>query len=201
MAYTSLQQFNVVVRGGLEVSVREVVPEDGDLIALGFERLSRRSRFFRFMGAKKGLSDEEVASFSAVNTVDHVAVGALRIHEPDVQPAGIARYIRTNLGSHTAEIAVTVVDAFQTRGIGTLLLGVLAKTAHANGVTEFEALVAEENTAMRRILLELGGIEATSDAPEVNISLQIYDDPKNYPDNAIGARFRRAYANARLASH
>ncbi|WP_227267707.1 GNAT family N-acetyltransferase [Roseobacter weihaiensis] len=200
MAYSSLRPFDVEVRDGLRVSLRDVVPDDGHLIELGFDRLSKQSRFFRFMAAKKRLTGREIEQFSALNTKDHAAVGALCMRANSAQPVGIARYIRTGTEDHSAEIAITVVDAFQNRGIGTLLLGVLAKVAQAHGITEFLALVAKENDAMRHLLHELGGTDETPGDPEVNISLTIYQDPQNYPNNKVGAYVRRAYALTKLTT-
>lgn len=200
MTYRSLRPFDVVVNDGLLVTVREVVPEDSDLIDLGFDRLSKQSRLFRFMAAKKHLTGRELQQFSALNTMDHAALGALHMLENEAQPAGIARYIRTRAHGTTAEIAVTVVDAYQNRGIGTLLLGVLAKTACANGITEFLALVAKENHAMRHLLREFGGTEEKSDEPEIIIVLPIYQDSVSYPENKIGGYIREAYSLAELVA-
>ena len=200
MAYRSLRPFDVVVNDGLPVTVREVVPEDSDLIDLGFDRLSKQSRLFRFMAAKTHLTDRELQQFSALNTMDHAAFGALHMLENEAQPAGIARYIRTHMDSEAAEIAVTVVDAYQNRGIGTLLLGVLATTACANGITEFLALVAQENNGMRHLLRELGGTEETAEEPEINIVLPIYQDPMSYPDNKLRGYIRQAYSQAELVA-
>ncbi|MEO1563443.1 MAG: GNAT family N-acetyltransferase [Pseudomonadota bacterium] len=198
MAYVSLEPFKYVIGNGLHIFVRDVVPEDGDLIELGFDRLSKQSRFLRFMAAKKRLTGRELEQFSALNTMDHAAFGALHMHENGVQPAGIARYVRTAAEDEAAEIAVTIVDAFQNLGIGTLLLGVLAKNAYANGIREFFALVAKNNIAMRHLLRELGGTEELSDEPEVSTTLNIYQDPKYCPDNKVGAYVRRAYSQAEL---
>ena len=200
MAYRSLQLFGAMVSGGLQVTVRDVMPEDSDLIGLGFDRLSKQSRLFRFMTAKKRLTGQELEQFSALNIVDHAAFGALHMSESEAHPAGIARYIRTHEDGDAAEIAVTVVDAYQKRGIGTLLLGVLAKTASANGITEFLALVAKENHAMRHLLHELGGTEETPEEPEINIVLPIYQDPVSYPENKIGGYIRQAYSQAELVA-
>ncbi len=93
----------------------------------------------------------------------------------------------------------TVVDAFHNLGIGTLLLGVLAKTACANGIGEFLALVDSENNAMRHLLLELGGMEEAPGEPEVSVHVPIYQDPTNYPDNKVGAYVCRTYSNAKLS--
>lgn len=199
MAYRSLGPFDVEAKDGLWVSLRDVVPDDGDLIELGFDRLSKRLRFFRFMASKSRLTDAEIDLFSALNTVDHAAVGALSMPDDKPQPVGIARYVRTSAESHSAEIAVTVVDAFHNRGIGTLLLGILAKMACANGISEFLALVDSENAAMRHLLLELGGTEEAPNEPEISIRVPIYQDPTNYPDNEVGAYVRRAYSYAQLS--
>ncbi|WP_282063849.1 GNAT family N-acetyltransferase [Roseobacter litoralis] len=200
MAYRSLRPFDVEVRDGYRVSLRDVVPDDGDLIELGFDRLSKRSRFFRFMVAKKRLTGREVEQFAALNTADHTAFGALCMRASRAQAVGIARYIRTSGEHHAAEIAITVVDAFQNRGVGTLLLGVLAKVAKAHGITEFLALVAKENDAIQHLLRELGGTEETQGDPEGSISLPIYQDPQNYPDGKAGIYVRRAYALTKLTT-
>jgi GNAT superfamily N-acetyltransferase len=52
----------------------------------------------------------------------------------------------------TAEIAVTVADAWQRRGLGTELLAQLADRAHAEGVQRFTALVATDNAAVAGLL-------------------------------------------------
>jgi GNAT superfamily N-acetyltransferase len=65
---------------------------------------------------------------------------------------GVARYVRHGDDPQIAEIAVTVVDAWQGRGLGTELLTQLADCAHAEGVQRFTALVADDHAAMAGLL-------------------------------------------------
>ena len=52
---------------------------------------------------------------------------------------GIARYVRDRDDPQTAEIAVTVVDDWQGRGLGTELLTQLSGRARREGVLRFTA--------------------------------------------------------------
>jgi RimJ/RimL family protein N-acetyltransferase len=69
---------------------------------------------------------------------------------------GIARYIRDRDDPHAAEIAVTIVDDWQGRGLGSELLAQLAGRACQEGICRFTAVVAAENTAMVRLLRNFG---------------------------------------------
>ena len=65
---------------------------------------------------------------------------------------GVAWYVRHANDPQTAEIAVTVVDAWQSRGLGTELLAKLADRARAEGIHRFTALVAADNAAVAGLL-------------------------------------------------
>jgi acetyltransferase len=56
----------------------------------------------------------------------------------------------------TAEMAVTVIDDWQRRGVGTVLLHALVDRARENGVRRFGAFVLSSNDAMITLLRELG---------------------------------------------
>src|SRR6185369_1401232 len=60
------------------------------------------------------------------------------------------------LGDHRAEVAFTIANDLQGRGLGTILLGQLAEVAVANGIQEFEAEVAAANHAMLHVFRESG---------------------------------------------
>ncbi len=66
--------------------------------------------------------------------------------------AGIARYIRHAEDPRAAEIAVTIVDDRQGRGLGTELLARLTGRARHEGIHRFTALVADDNIAMAGLL-------------------------------------------------
>ena len=199
MRYCAFAPFTTVLKDGLEITLRDVVPTDSDLISLGFEQLSDQSRYFRFMAVRKSLSKGELERFSAINTQDHAAIGGFCVADHEPQPVGIARYVRLDAESTDAEIAITVVDGHQGRGVGTLLLGALAKSAHENGIECFIALIDSNNYAMRELLKAMGGSEEGINSPEVTVSCPIYQDADRYPDNRTGAFIRQAYALAKFS--
>jgi GNAT superfamily N-acetyltransferase len=99
----------------------------------------------------------------------------------------------------TARIAVTVVDRYQRRGLGTLLMGCLARVARHNGIDRLEGHVTRNNHRMLTLLHDLGARrEIGPDASVHRVVLDLKDDPADYPDTAAGDAFRRAYALTRV---
>ena len=140
----------VALRDGSKVLIRPVRSTDAPLLADGFTRLSPRSRQLRFLTRKKQLSGAELRYFTDVDHHDHEALVALT--HPGGRGVGIARYIRHAADPHAAEIAVTIVDDWQRRGLGTELVTRLSDRARCEGIHRFTALVAEDNTAVARML-------------------------------------------------
>jgi len=140
----------VVLRDGSAVLIRPVRSADAPLLADGFARLSARSRQLRFLGPKQELSPAELGYFTDVDHHDHEALGAL--DHADGRGVGIARYVRDADDSQAAEIAVTVIDDWQGRGLGTELVAQLADRARSEGIHRFTALVAADNPAMAGLL-------------------------------------------------
>ena len=142
------------LRDGSIVLIRPVEPEDSDLLAEGFERLSSRSRRLRFLSGRSRLSRADLAYFTRVDHHDHEAIGAL---EPDNgRGLGIARYIRSSQEPACAEVAVTVVDDWQHRGLGSELLARVTQRAREEGIGRFTALVSADNLAVSALLRDSG---------------------------------------------
>jgi RimJ/RimL family protein N-acetyltransferase len=144
----------VVLRDGSAVLIRQVRSTDAPLLADGFARLSPRSRRMRFLGAKTTLSAAELRYFTEVDHHDHEAIGALSA--ADGRGVGVARYVRDADDPQAAEVAVTVVDDWQGRGLGTELLSWLSERARQAGIHRFTALVAAENVAVAGLARKLG---------------------------------------------
>src|ERR1700722_7208952 len=140
----------VTLRDGSRVLIRPVVGSDAPLLADGFGRLSSRSRWMRFHTAKRELKPSELRYFTEVDHHDHEALGAL--DHDDGRGVGIARYIRQPDDPAAAEIAITVVDAWQRRGLASALLARLSDRACQEGISRFVALVSADNTAMTGLL-------------------------------------------------
>jgi len=122
-----------------------------------FARLSARSRQLRFLTAKNTLSEAELRFLTEVDHHDHEALGAL---SADGRGVGIARYIRDPGDPKAAEIAVTIVDDWQGRGLGTELLAQLSDRARQAGICRFTATVAYGNAAMVALLQNMGAERA-----------------------------------------
>ena len=144
----------VVLRDGSQVQIREVRGSDAPLLADGFARLSARSRQQRFLSPKHSLSAAELRFLTEVDHHDHEAIGALS--PADGRGVGIARYIRDPGDPEAAEIAVTIADDWQGRGLGTELLARLSDRARQEGICRFTATIAYGNAAMATLLQNMG---------------------------------------------
>ena len=116
-----------LLRDGSMVEIRQVECGDAPLLADGFARLSVRSRRSRFMRDKNRLTEAELRFLTCIDHHDHEALGALG---PDGQGVGVARYIRDPEEPRAAELAITVVDDWQGRGLGSKLLALLCAGPH-----------------------------------------------------------------------
>ena len=153
---THPEQTPVVLRDGSAVLIRPVRSTDAPLLADGFARLSARSRRLRFLGPKTTLSAAELRYFTEVDHYDHEAIGALSA--ADGYGVGIARYVRDADDPQAAEIAVTVTDDWQGRGLGTELLSQLADRARQAGIHRFTASADAANVAVATLARKLGGV-------------------------------------------
>jgi GNAT superfamily N-acetyltransferase len=140
---------------GRRVLIRPVTGSDKELLRRGFERLSDQSRYRRFLAPMVYLSDEIVRYLTEVDHHDHEAMVAL--DEETREGVGVARYVRAGQ-SDIAEVAVAVVDHWQGRGVGTLLLEALAARAHEEGISRFSALMLAENEEMMELLQAIGPV-------------------------------------------
>lgn len=166
---------------GERVLVRDVRPGDLDALTVGFARLSDQSRFFRFLDAHPSLTKADLSRVTQGNDADRMAIGALSDATPP-EPLGIARYIRLSDPDDHAEVAVTVVDSHQRRGLGRLFLRVLASHAQANAITAFVAYVHAQNRGMLALLRGLGAVQVSRHGTEVELRL-----PLPLPEAADGA--------------
>ena len=150
-------EVEVELLDGSSARIRPISRADGDLLRAGFEQLSQESRHQRFLAGMPRLSDSMVAYLTDVDHHDHEALIAL---DPETGAAtGVARYVRLD-EPDLAEAAVTVIDAWQGRGLGTALLELLADRARDEGVRRFKALVLADNRPMLDLLEGLGSTQA-----------------------------------------
>jgi GNAT superfamily N-acetyltransferase len=127
------------------ILVRPLLYADRRQLAEGYQHLSEQSRRLRFFSAPPALSDKDLEYLTNIDYCNHFAWAAFAVDEPDSPGVGVARYIRDAARPSYAEAAVTVLDTYQHRGIGTLLLLALADQARLNGITTFVNYVLWDN--------------------------------------------------------
>lgn len=158
----------VTLRDGSIVRLRQGHHSDRELLRRGFERLSAEGRYRRFLAATPELTDDMVRYLTDVDHHDHEAIVAT--DEETGEGVGVARYVRNATRPDTAEVAVTVIDDWQGRGLGTLLLEVLGERARAEGIKRFTAMMLASNQQMMEVLEGLGPVHVVDrDAGTVQI--------------------------------
>ncbi|HEV3365490.1 MAG TPA: GNAT family N-acetyltransferase [Acidimicrobiia bacterium] len=141
---------------GTHIGLRPLRPGDGNLLAAGFDRLSDRSRYRRFLAPVPRLTPSMLEFLTSVDGINHRAWGAVVTESGEAVPAGVVRWVRSRKDPAVADMAVTVIDDYQGRGLGGLLQDVAVLDAFACGVERFEGVVLGENIASRRMLARGG---------------------------------------------
>ena len=142
---------------GFRVHVRLIRAEDEPLLHEAFARMSDRSVYFRFFSPLKRLPEEMAHRLAQVDSEQRFALVAVSGAPGAEHILGVARYDRA-AGTDTAEVAVSVVDEYQRRGIGAKLLGLLCQAARDHGIRQFSLVVLPENQSMIGLLRRLGWI-------------------------------------------
>ena len=144
---------------GTVVEFRPIGPDDKPLLERGMTKLSPASRRLRFMSSIDNLSRSQLAYLTEIDHQTHLAWGALVAGEP----VAVARLIRRPDASASAELAITVVDDWQRRGVGELLVRLLAEIGRSLGVERFDLEALAENKGILRLLGGLGAVHALSE--------------------------------------
>jgi GNAT superfamily N-acetyltransferase len=131
---------------GRVVQLAPLSADDRHYLVEGLDEMSIESRFSRFGQGRDSLSAKEWDYLTDVDQRRHVAWAAVI----DGHGVGVGRYIVVD--DTTAEVAVTVLDGFQGKGVGTILFGALAAVARADGVERFRFAVVPSNTRVRELL-------------------------------------------------
>lgn len=137
-----------------KLEIRPIDPADKAALASAVEQSSDEAVYRRFLNPHGRLTAAELRYLTEVDHHDHEAL--LAIDPGSGKSVGVARYIRDHERPHRAEIAIAVLEPWQGRRVGKVLLGHLATRARDEGITEFTALMLSDNTRMRRLLASLG---------------------------------------------
>src|SRR5262245_37885564 len=173
---------DALLRDGGSIHIRAIRPDDKQRLLDLFERLSSQSVYFRFFQTKQRLTDAELRYFTELDfTRDAALVATLRVGQ-EAHIIGVGRYFRIQEhGQPTtrAEVAFTVADAHQGRGVGTLLLEQLAAIARRQAIDTFEAYVLGENNRMLEVFEASGfTVQRALDTGVFHVSFPTADTPQ-----------------------
>lgn len=154
-----------VLRDGTVVTLRPLCADDKAAFREAFRGLSPATSYMRFFSVVTEPSEHVLRYLTDVDQRDHVAIVATTtsVDLKSERGVGVARFVRVKGEPTVAEAAVTVVDEFQRRGLGALLLVELVRAALARDVHVFRGEVLATNTPMLGILRSVGANLAPSD--------------------------------------
>lgn len=177
----------VHLRDGTEAVVVPLVPANREALQQEYARLSAETRFDRFLAAVPELTDSMLDRLvDDVDGTDHVALVLLVIAADGTEvPLGLARIIRYPDDPAAADLAVTVVDDWQGRGVATALLDVLMRQ-RPPGVQRIVTVIHAGNRASLAMLRRLGEVEVSE--PDAGVQLVVVELPVTRGDAPGAAR-------------
>lgn len=174
----------LTLRDGRVVDVRPVERSDREGFAAAVRRLSDETRYLRFAAAKPRLTNRELDFLVDVDHHRHEAIVAI---DPTTR-RGVAavRYVQVPGEPDVAEIAATVTDDWQGRGLGTALLAQLAARARDEGFAAFRASVLASNHRSIAMLLSAGFAPLPSGAVLRDYELVLVEGERSSAISGIG---------------
>lgn len=146
----------VTLRDGSRLHLRAIRPNDRDRLREEFLKLSSATVRDRFFSVKFDLTPAELSYFTEVDFEQHVALVAELECGDQRRPVAVGRLVRDSVLPDHSEIAITVTDEMQGKGIGSVLLDCLTDCARRLGVHHMDASVLAENTRMMSMIRKAG---------------------------------------------
>jgi GNAT superfamily N-acetyltransferase len=140
---------------GLDLFVRPVKASDERLFQEYLYGLSERSVYLRFFQTRKAFPHELAQELMAIDYDDNMGIVAT-LGPGDTAPIVSAAHWMLNPNENVAEVAFSVADEYQRKGIGSYLFRFLMRVARERGIRGFEATVLAQNRGMMRIFQQSG---------------------------------------------
>jgi acetyl coenzyme A synthetase (ADP forming)-like protein len=163
---------DVILRDGSTLRLRPPVEADRHVLLRFYEELSEQSLYFRFHGHPR-VDERLVEPVLEPDWIDRGALIGCVAEGGEERVVALGNYVRLR-DPTTAEVAFTVADTHQGRGIGTRLVEQLAARAAAHGIERFVGEVMAENSAMIGVFERVGfEVSRTLGGGEVEMTFPI----------------------------
>ena len=137
------------------MTIRPIHPADSVMEAEFIRNLSAQTKHYRFLGGVKELSPAELKRLCNVDGRHSMAFVATVKRNGQETQIGVSRYAEYP-GDGAGELAITVADAWQHKGLDQILLKQLITYAKTHGIRQLYSLELADNMAMRELASEFG---------------------------------------------
>ena len=162
----------------MEILLRPVKISDEPPIKDFFYRLSDQSLYRRFISLKKSMPHRELQEIVVLDYTMGMSIVATLQQEGREKVLGLAQYLISR-DSHMAEVAFTVGDEYQNRGVGTELLSYITYLARRQGLLGFTAEVLMENRPMLHLFDKMGfDMQRTGDGGVYELRMMFRETPE-----------------------
>jgi GNAT superfamily N-acetyltransferase len=140
---------------GQPLRMGSVLPKNKKQISDGLKLMSPESIRNRFLGIKSGFSEKELDYLTDVDGINHYALGVEEI-VGEKRGVAVIRLVRLKEDPTAAEIAITIIDTYQRRGLGSILLDLIILAAIERKISHCTFTYLRQNTAIEKLIKKKG---------------------------------------------
>ncbi|WP_137936641.1 bifunctional acetate--CoA ligase family protein/GNAT family N-acetyltransferase [Chitinivorax sp. B] len=146
---------DATARDGTLIHIRTMRPEDAEMQQVFVRNLSEESRYNRFMNTMKQLPDSLLIRLTQLDYAREIALIAYVEQDGAEMQIGVARFA-ANPDGESCEFALVVADAWQGKGVGSLLMTQLFDAARDKGLKIMVGEIFAANSNMLKLMDKLG---------------------------------------------
>ncbi len=140
---------------GMKVFLRPIKPTDEPQMRELFYSFSQETVYYRFFSYLSAMPHEQLKRFVNIDYENEMAILAVLKKAGEEKIIGVARYI-IDKATGLAEFAIVISDAWQNKGIGSILFEYLIRVARMKGVKGFIGYVLDTNVRAYRLFYRSG---------------------------------------------
>ncbi len=153
----TFQPETVGLHDGTSILIRPIQPDDRERVEAMHARLSRHTLLLRYLSAARKPTTAQAVKVCDFDLQRNMALVALPCDQKPAQIVAMACYVLPDpADARCAEVGILVEDAYQGRGLGTILLVRLGIYAQSHGVCEMSADIAYENSDILSFIQNTG---------------------------------------------